>query len=237
MFRATKAAGKAIHQFSMAKPDEPVLLGVSGGKDSNFLALALALRTKWLPWKNPLTAVFIDWKEHPISKEEREDLTAYFDLLEIPLETVEASMYPASFKGEFNCYLCSRNRKRILFNAARDKGIRTIALGHHMDDVIETTLINIVTRGYISTMMPVQDFFHGEARIIRPLCLIKEHTIENLCAAFRVPVSQTKCQNKQKNIRAQFKPIIRQLVHLNGHAREHIFNACFNIARDYLPER
>jgi len=219
----------------MVEPGEPVLIGASGGKDSNFLALALSLRMKWLPEKNPLTAVFIEWKEHPVPSADMQEIFSFYDLLGVPIETIRASMYPRSFKGNFNCYLCSRNRKRILFDTAGQRGIRAVALGHHMDDIIETTLINMVTRGHFSTMLPVQHFFNGKLRIIRPLCLVKEKTIENLCAAFRIPAVDVECPNKLKNIRADFKPIIRQFVHLNRHAREHIFNSCFNIAYDYLP--
>jgi len=66
LFRAVKTVGKGIHRFSMVTPGEPILLGVSGGKDSNFLALALSLRKRWLPEKNPVHAVLVDWKEYPI---------------------------------------------------------------------------------------------------------------------------------------------------------------------------
>lgn len=236
LFRTVKTTGRAIDRFSMVKPGEPILLGVSGGKDSSFLSLALAIRTKWLPEKNPLSAVFIEWKELPIAEREKEAIAAYFHTIGIPLEIIQASMYPPSFKGKFSCYLCSRNRKRILFDYAEQRQINVLALGHHMDDIIETTLINMVTRGYFSTMMPVQPFFEGKMRIIRPLCLVKEHAIERLCEAHEVPIVDIRCPNREENIRVHFKPIVRQFVHLHKHAREHIFNSCFNIVHDYLPE-
>lgn len=237
LFRIAKTAGRAIHRFSMIEPGEPILVGVSGGKDSSFLALVLAVRMRWLPERNPLTAALIDWKEYPLGKQEREAISSYFATLDIPLEILSATMRPPSFRGKFDCYLCSRNRKRILFDLASQKGITTIALGHHMDDVIETTLINMVVRGQFGTMMPVQQFFGGKLRIIRPLCLVKEHTIDSFCSELDIPVLTPGCPHRQTNIRSQFKPIVRQLVHLDRHAREHIFNSCMNISWDYLPAK
>ncbi|MBN1686606.1 MAG: adenine nucleotide alpha hydrolase [Spirochaetales bacterium] len=235
LFRVVKKVGAGIHRFSMITPDEPVLVGVSGGKDSGFLSLALAIRMRWLPEGNPLTAALIEWKEYPLSELDRETLSQYFEILGVRLEILRATMQPPSFKGKFDCYLCARNRKRILFDFARSNGITTVALGHNMDDFIETTLINMAMRGQFATMMPVQEFFGGKLRIVRPLCLVKEHTIERLCSEFHIPVSQIDCPRRQKNVRSQFKPIVRQLVHLNKHAREHIFNSCMNISREYLP--
>jgi len=168
LFRVTKTVGKAITKFSMVEPEEPILIGVSGGKDSNFLSLALTIRSRWLPQRNPLLAALIEWKEHPFSASERSALVSYYETLGIPLEIVSASMSPPSFKGKFDCYLCARNRKRILFDFASQRGVRAVALGHHMDDFIVTTLINMVTRGFFATMMPVQPFFDGKMRIIRP---------------------------------------------------------------------
>ena len=235
LFREAKKVGKAISTFSMVGQGEPILIGVSGGKDSNFLSLALSIRMKWLPERNPLRAALVEWKEHPIPEPERKAIESYYDELGVPLETLHASMYPSSFNGKFDCYLCARNRKRILFDFAAQIGISTIALGHHMDDFIETTLMNMVTRGYFATMMPVQQFFGGKIRIIRPLCLVKEHTIERFRAELDIPVFAVDCPRRQTNIRAQFKPIVKQFVHMNKHAREHIFNSCMNISPDYLP--
>ena len=144
-------------------------------------------------------------------------------------------MHPPSFKGRFDCYLCARNRKRILFDYASEIGISTVAFGHHLDDFVETILINMVTRGHFAAMMPVQHFFDGKMRIIRPLCLVKEHTIERFCTELNLPRFSARCPNRQTNIRVKFKPIVKQLAHVDKHAREHIFNSPFHISKDYLP--
>ena len=115
VMRFVKASGKAINRYNMIKEGDEVLLAVSGGKDSLALALALSLRLRWLPVKYRLRALMINWIEHPIDEEHKAKLREYFECLGIEFEIMDENQFPSSFKGEFNCYLCSRNRRRILF--------------------------------------------------------------------------------------------------------------------------
>ncbi len=229
-----KGAGRGINEFNMIKNGDRILLGVSGGKDSLSMAIALSLRKRWLPITYELSAIQIEWKELPLSTEERDSLFAFFSNLDIPFKIINAEMRPESFKGKFNCYLCSRNRKRILFTEAEKAGIDKIALGHHLDDLIETTLINLFFRGNFSTMMPVQSFFKGKLRIIRPLCRVKEQSITGLARKINLPVISTDCGKKESNIREQIKPIIKSLLRIDKHLHNHIFNAHYNIKENYL---
>lgn len=141
----------------MIGADDRVLLGISGGKDSLALALALALRRNWIPIDYELQALMINWIEHPAKQEELEKLRSFF-YARYSFSYKNAHMFPDSFKGDFNCYLCSRNRRRILFEYSEDLGVTKIALGHHLDDFVETSLINLCFRGDFSSMKPVQDF-------------------------------------------------------------------------------
>jgi len=235
LLRFVKQTGRGINRFSMIRENENILLGISGGKDSLALALALSLRKRWLPISYNLSACLIHWLEYPLREDELSALKEYFSELEIPLNIINTKMYNDSFKGNFNCYLCSRNRKRILFQEAERLGINKIALGHHLDDIIETTLINLCFRGNISTMLPVQSFFKGKMFIIRPLCEVKESTVNQVTERLHLPVSRNQCPFRDTNIRAKIKPVIRELVHLNKQAREHIYNAPYNVISEYLP--
>ncbi len=127
VMRLVKATGRAINRYSMIRDGDTILLGTSGGKDSLALALALSLRKKWLPIDYTLKAVMINWKEHPIPEEFREKLAVFFTELGYAFHIVDEEQRPPSFKGEFNCYLCSRNRRRILFDWAENEGIVKIA--------------------------------------------------------------------------------------------------------------
>lgn len=233
--RFVKRVGKTINEFDMIPAESRVLLGISGGKDSLAMALALSLRRRWMPVSYELQAVMVEWREYPLTDTQREGLEAYFEAIRIPFKTIQAGMFPESFGGRFNCYLCARNRKRILFDELRDTGIDRVALGHHLDDIAETTLMNISMRGSFSTMMPVQHFFNGKVTLIRPMAEIPEEKIETVDEALGFPVVTIDCPYREKNIRSDLKPLIRELNRLNKRARQNIYRAGWNIEREYVP--
>ena len=230
-----KHVGRGISRFSMIDDNDSILIGVSGGKDSLALSLALKLRQKWVPIQYNLCAVQIEWREFPFTEEEKRSIALFFQDLDIPFYTVKAHVYPSSFKHEFNCYLCSRNRKRILFNEAVKLGIKKIALGHHLDDIIETTLLNIFFRGEVSTMMPVQSFFKGKIEIIRPMCEVHEKEIKRAAEIVNLPIVPIRCPKKGVSQRNDIKEIIKQASRLNKNVKENIYHAPWHINREYLP--
>ncbi|MCY1152391.1 MAG: ATP-binding protein [Sphaerochaetaceae bacterium] len=223
--RYIKQTGKTINTFDMIRDNETILLSVSGGKDSLALALALALRRKWLPINYNLKAVMINWIEHPISDSAKDKLYEFFESLDIDFTIFDEPQYSPSFKGEFNCYLCSRNRRRILFNYAKENNLKIIALGHHLDDLVETTLINTCFRGNFSTMLPVQEFFKSTLFIIRPMIEVHEKVLIRLAENYNLPVVKPVCPYDATNIRSRLKPIISSLAHIDKLTREHVFKA------------
>lgn len=225
VMRFIKGTGKAINRYNMIQEGDEVLLAVSGGKDSLALALALSLRLKWLPVSYKLRALMINWIEHPIPEEYRDKLKTYFEDLGIEFTLVDEAQFPTSFKGDFNCYLCARNRRRILFQYAAEHNAKLIAMGHHLDDLVETTMMNLCFRANFATMLPVQEFFDGKMHIIRPMIEIHENVTRRLAEAYDLPVVKPVCPYDQTNIRARLKPIIKELVHLDSLTREHIYNA------------
>ena len=225
VMRFIKLTGKGINDFNMIKGGDRVLIAASGGKDSLALALALSIRRKWLPVRYELEAMMINWIEHPIPEEYRAFLAEYFEALDIKLTIVDEHQFPESFKGNFNCYLCSRNRRRILFEYADRNGIGKIAMGHHLDDLVETSMMNLCFRANFSTMQPVQEFFKGKLHIIRPMIEVHESVTRRLAETYNLPTVKPVCPYDQTNVRASLKPIIGQLCHIDKLTREHIFNA------------
>ena len=225
VMRFIKGVGRTINTYSMIREGDEVLLAVSGGKDSLALALALSLRLKWLPVSYRLRALMIDWTEHPIPVQARSALGEYFDSLDIDFRIQDEHQYPQSFKGEFNCYLCSRNRRRILFEEAAKQDVRLIAMGHHLDDLVETSLMNLCFRADFSSMHPVQEFFKGRLYVIRPMIEIHESVTRRLAEVYSLPVVKPVCPYDQTNIRSTLKPIVGQLSHMDRLTREHIYKA------------
>ena len=236
VMRFIKGVGRAINRYRMIQGGDEVVIAASGGKDSLALALALSLRRKWLPVDYGLKAVMIDWIEHPIPAEYRVRIARYFDDLGIGFTLFDEPQFPESFKGEFNCYLCARNRRRILFEYAERTGAGLIAMGHHLDDLAETTMMNLCFRASFSTMKPVQEFFGGKMHIIRPMIEIHESATRRLAQVYDLPVVKPVCPYDQTNVRARLKPVISELCHIDKLAREHIYNA-HDFSGCLLPEK
>jgi tRNA 2-thiocytidine biosynthesis protein TtcA len=231
-----KEVGRGINQLEMIKDNDAVIIGISGGKDSLALALSLALRKKWLPVSYRLEAVQILWKEYPLTERQHKDFEDYFGMLGIPYKVLEASMFAPDTKGKrFSCYICSRNRKRILFNYAEEQNTFKVALGHHKDDIIQTTLMNMAYQGTLAAMMPRQQFFGGKFEIIRPMALCFEEQIIRIAEEFALPVVSIGCPYRDDSARMDMKPIVAALEKINKGSKENMYKALFNIKTEYLP--
>ena len=227
--------GRGINRFSMIRPGDRVLIGVSGGKDSLALSLALVERKKWVPIDYELRAVQVEWREYPMTAEEKAGIDAFYDGLGIPFRRVLAQIAPPSFKKKFSCYTCSRNRKRILFDEAARVGAGRVALAHHMDDIAQTTLLNMFFHGEFATMMPVQQFFGGTLAVIRPLCEVRESEVARLATRLKLPTAPNRCPNVHTNKRTLMKEILRSASHVNRNAVANVYASPWKIKRDYLP--
>jgi tRNA 2-thiocytidine biosynthesis protein TtcA len=227
--------GRGINRFSMIGPGDRVLIGVSGGKDSLAMSLALVERKRWVPIDYELAAVQVEWLEYPMSDGERETIDRFYEELGIPLNRIRASIHPSWWKRGFSCYTCARNRKRLIFDEAARLGFRTIALGHNLDDIAETTMINLFFRGEFSTMMPVQRFFGGKVEIIRPMCEVRAAEVARVARRLGLPVVPSRCPNAEKNQRSLMREILRQVSRVDRHAATNIYGAAWRINREYLP--
>jgi tRNA 2-thiocytidine biosynthesis protein TtcA len=233
--RFSRHVGRGINRFSMIRPGDHVLIGVSGGKDSLALSLALVERRKWVPIDYQLSALQVEWREYPMSGEEKAGIDAFYAELGIPFRRVPAQIAPPTFHKKFSCYTCSRNRKRILFDEAARVGAGRIALAHHMDDIAQTTLLNMLFHGEFSTMMPVQEFFGGALSVIRPLCEVRESEVARLAARLQLPTAPNRCPRADANRRTLMKEILRMASHAHRHAVSNVYASPWRINRDYLP--
>jgi tRNA 2-thiocytidine biosynthesis protein TtcA len=233
--RFAKSVGRGIRRFDMIGPGDRILIGVSGGKDSLAMSLALVERKKWVPVDYELFAVQIEWREYPMNEDEKSRIDDFFGGLSIPLTRIRASINPPSFKKTFSCYTCSRNRKRILFGEAEKLGAKKIALGHHLDDIACTTLLNLLFRGEFSTMMPVQKFFGGKLQVIRPMCEVREAEVQKVARRLDLPTVPSRCPNAAKNQRGLIKDLLAQASKVNRHAVPNLYAAAWNINTEYLP--
>lgn len=235
--RFCRSVGRGINRFDMIRDGDRILLGVSGGKDSIALSLALVARKRWVPIDYGLSALQIEWKEYPYTDGEKAAVDGFFSRIGVPLERVSATIHPPTFHKAFSCYQCARNRKRILFDHAERVGATKIALGHHMDDIVETTMINLFFRGEFSTMMPVQGFFGGKLHIIRPLCEVREAEVRRICRRLDLPSLTNQCPRAATNQRVLMKEILRTVSRVDRNAVSNVYGAPWRINGEYLPSR
>ena len=167
---------KAISNYELIKENDNIMVCISGGKDSFLLAKCIQELIKH--GKFPFTAHYVVM-DPGYNKVNRQLIEKNAKLLNVPIEIFETNIFDVTAKVEGNpCYLCARMRRGYLYSKAKELGCNKIALGHHFDDVIETTLLSMFYGSEIKTMMPKlhSDNFEG-LELIRPLYLIKESAV------------------------------------------------------------
>ena len=167
---------KAKSDYELIKENDNIMVCISGGKDSFLLAKCIQELIKH--GKFPFTAHYVVM-DPGYNKVNRQLIEKNAKLLNVPIEIFETNIFDVTAKVEGNpCYLCARMRRGYLYSKAKELGCNKIALGHHFDDVIETTLLSMFYGSEIKTMMPKlhSDNFEG-LELIRPLYLIKESAV------------------------------------------------------------
>ena len=154
--------------------------------------------------------------------------------LGIPCEVFEANVWEIAFKEdpESPCFLCAKMRRGVLYNRVEELGYNKLALGHHFDDVVETTMINMFYAGTVKTMIPKVKSTSGKMELIRPMVYIKEkdiiaYTQRNEIEAMGCgcPVESGKTDSKRKEI----KNLLAKLEEQNPNVKQSIFNSMKNI--------
>ncbi len=164
-------------------------------------------------------------------------IAAYFDTHGFNYRIINGDFGPRAHSPENRenpCFFCARHRRRKVFELADELGCNKIALGHHKDDIIETLFINIFYSGSISTMLPVQDFFNGKIRVIRPLFMIDEQIINRYAKEMAFPNIENCCPTSGKSKREEIKNMLNTLYRTNRKVKGNIFHALQNVKEEYL---
>ena len=227
---------KAVKDYELIQENDNIMVCISGGKDSFLLAKCIQELKRHSKVKFNAKYVVMN----PGYKKENEDLIINnAKKLNIDIEIFNSDIFDvvSKFDTKDACYMCAKMRRGFLYNKAQELGCNKIALGHHFDDVIETTLLSMFYGSEIKTMMPKlhSDNFKG-LELIRPLYLVKEQDIiswtksNNLnflnCACrFTEEVNNKETQSKRKEI----KELINNLKKVNPNIDHNIFKALDNV--------
>jgi tRNA 2-thiocytidine biosynthesis protein TtcA len=232
---------QTILKYGMLAEGDRVLVGVSGGADSLTLLKLLTGQLIFIPKPSNIIAVYVDMGFDDEGQNQGELLKCYFKSQGYQYRIEKTNIGPLAH-SEFNrkaspCFLCSRLRRRKLFELARDFRCTKLALAHNKDDVIETFLLNVFFAREISTMIPNQPFFKGEFNLIRPLAYIEESLLKRFAKEADLPVMINPCPTAQNSKRKYIKDLLNKLDGENRGLKENVFKALKNVKPDYLLKK
>jgi tRNA 2-thiocytidine biosynthesis protein TtcA len=218
----------------MLQDGDRIVVGVSGGADSLTMMWVLAERLQRIPINFELFPVHIDpGFEGSFS----EPLKAYCadSGLSLRVEHTDYGILGHSASNRENpCFLCSRLRRKRLFEIADEMGCNKLALGHNKDDIIETFFLNVCYAGEISTMVPCQTFFKGRFTVIRPLAFADQDLIRAFAGEQGFPEFVNPCPSATHSKRQELKTLLMQLYRSNKKIKGNIFRAMSHVKLDYL---
>jgi tRNA 2-thiocytidine biosynthesis protein TtcA len=227
-------AAQAVHRYGMIVRGDRILAAVSGGKDSLTMLWYLTDALKRAPIKYEIIPVYLEMGFNVKGIERMEE---YFALLGLSYH-VEATRYGLQAherSGKLNpCFVCSRRRRKRLFDLAQELNCNKIALGHNQDDLIETFLLNMLFGAETSTMKPLQPFFQGKIIVIRPLAFSPRAAIESLVAETGLPSFDNPCPSARNSQRMTVLRLLKLLYRKNPKIRGNLFHAMHNINSEYL---
>ena len=227
---------KGVSDYELIQENDNIMVCISGGKDSFLLAKCIQELARHGKVKFNARYVVMDPGYNEYNRSFIEDNAK---TLNIPIEIFESDIFDVVEKTDKSpCYLCARMRRGYLYSKAKELGCNKIALGHHFNDFIETTLLSIFYGSEVKTMMPKlhSDNFEG-IELIRPMLLIKEDDIISWKKHNELTFINCACRftegcsliNDGTSKRKQMKELIRNLKKINPNVDNNIFKALENV--------
>lgn len=216
---------KAVQDFNMIQEGDTIAVGVSGGKDSLTLLLALRKLMDFYPQKFKIKAVTVSMG---IEGMDLSPVKKLCDEIGVEYTVVDTQIAKIIFdiRQEKNpCSLCANLRRGALNNAAVDLGCNKVALAHNRDDVIETLLLCILYEGRIHTFSPVTFLDRKKIHVIRPLIYVEEKQIKTFVRKQDLQIVHNPCPANGYTTRQRIKDLIGQISVDNKEVRSNIFGA------------
>lgn len=212
---------KALFDFQMLDGITKVAIALSGGKDSlSLLYLMHAISGRGFP-NLELYAIHVNGEFSCGAGVNVEYLQGICDQMQVPFIVRESTQKLESLE----CYSCSRERRRLLFEAAKSVGVNTIAFGHHRDDNAQTVLMNLLHKGEFAGNLPKLHMQDYGVTIIRPLIYVAENDIRTFAQQNGFMRISCRCPVGQKSMRKKVEGLLEEIEMLYPNARENIAQA------------
>lgn len=235
---------EAVKRYEMIQPGDRIAVCISGGKDSMLLAKLMQQLQKHTDFPFELVFLVMDPGYNELNRQKIESNAA---LLNIPVTIFESDIFEvADSAGKSPCYLCARMRRGYLYSRAQELGCNKIALGHHFNDVVETTLISMFYGSQLQAMLPKLHSTNFEGMtLIRPLYCVHEDDIIAWARDNSLEFIQCACRLTERSAadtgdvnvskRKEIKLLLRRLRQGNPNIEKSIFNSIHAVALDTMP--
>lgn len=229
MRKITRLVGRAIADFEMIRPDDRVAVGLSGGKDSTALLHALIALRRKAPIRFTVSAFTIDQGKFLGSLE---PLKQHLDRLgvEWTFYADPPSQRLVRNRVEHGCDICSRYRRRAVYEVVRKMGCNVIAFGHTADDAIEALLRNLIFTSKLKPIPPVAISSKGEFRLVRPLLYVRESIIAKEAQENAYPLVPCACSLKA-SVRGQIRRFVEELAATNPYVYPNLLSGALRAWR------
>jgi len=226
---------KAVYEYNLIEDGDKIVIGTSGGKDSTALVEYFASRQRQHRFNEhfEFTALHIapGFADHLNPK-----LVEQFSQWGVDLKIIDIDVLGRLKPGKkMNCWWCSTQRRTELLNYAIEYGYNKIALGHHLDDILETLLMNALKKGELSTMIPRLKYEKYPIEVIRPLCFVSEAKIIAHAEIEGYKKDTTTCLYDDNSTRKKARSRLEALTQGSEIEKYKLFEALRNIHTEYLP--
>ena len=228
---------KAVQDYKLVEEGDKIAVAISGGKDSMIMAKLFQELKRHGQMQFDLEFIVADPGYHENIKELLIDNCNY---LGIPIQIFESGIFDVvdRIAQDYPCYMCARMRRGSLYSKAKELGCNKLALGHHFNDVIETTMLNVLYAGNFKTMLPRLKSTNFEGiELIRPLYYIEEQYIQKFTQSSGIWPLNCACMvaaKKTGNKRYEIKELIENLKKNFNNVDKSIFKAAENVSMDAI---
>lgn len=231
---------QAVKEYELIKEGDKIAVCISGGKDSFLMAKLFQEIQRHGKMHFDLKFIVMD---PGYRAQNRELILGNAQKMEIPIEIFESPIFEVVEQaGGSPCYLCARMRRGYLYEKAKSLGCNKIALGHHFDDVIETTLLSMFYGAEIKTMLPkLKSTSHPGMELIRPMYKIHEEDVIRWAKGNKLTFLNCACrftervaQKEEESKRREMKQLIKQLKNNYDRIDDNIFRSMHNINADSI---